>query len=74
MKLSNWFGVRVSDEEIIFGKVDLMFDFVKGVGVYNILLDKNYWLDYVFLMIFSSKYFYNSLFDVIDINLNKKNY
>ncbi|MCE6061736.1 DNA2/NAM7 family helicase [Mycoplasmopsis agalactiae] len=74
MKPSNWFGVRVSDEETIFGKVDSMLDFAKGVGVYNILLDKNYRSNYASLMTFSSKYFYNSSLDVIDNNLNKKNY
>lgn len=74
MKPSNWFGVRVSDEETIFGKVDSMLDFAKGVGVYNILLDKNYRSNYASLMTFSSKYFYNSSLDVIDTNLNKKNY
>nr|WP_318027002.1 hypothetical protein [Mycoplasmopsis bovis] len=58
--LSNWFGIRVNDEETIFGKVDSMLDFAKGVGVYNVLLDKNYRSNYASLMTFSSKHFYNS--------------
>ncbi len=61
MKPSNWFGIRVNDEETIFGKVDSMLDFAKGVGVYNVLLDKNYRSNYASLMTFSSKHFYNRL-------------
>ncbi len=37
-----------------------MLDFAKGVGVYNVLLDKNYRSNYASLMTFSSKHFYNS--------------
>ncbi|WP_427909881.1 DEAD/DEAH box helicase [Mycoplasmopsis bovis] len=74
MKPSNWFGIRVNDEETIFGKVDSMLDFAKGVGVYNVLLDKNYRSNYASLMTFSSKHFYNSSLDVVNSNLNTNNY
>ncbi|MBZ4218428.1 AAA domain-containing protein [Mycoplasma tauri] len=66
MKPSNWFGVRVTDEESIYGKVDSLLDFAKSLGVYNVLLDKNYRSNYASLMTFSSKYYYNSTLDVID--------
>ncbi|WP_051677983.1 DEAD/DEAH box helicase [Mycoplasmopsis opalescens] len=66
MKPSNWFGVRVTDDETIYGNVDSLLDFAKSVGVYNVLLDKNYRSNYASLMTFSSKYFYNSNLDVID--------
>ncbi|UUD34907.1 DNA2/NAM7 family helicase [Mycoplasmopsis caviae] len=66
MKPSNWFGVRVSDDESIYGKVDSLLDFAKSLGVYSVLLDKNYRSNYASLMTFSSKYFYKSTLDVID--------
>ncbi|QSF13788.1 DEAD/DEAH box helicase [Mycoplasma sp. Mirounga ES2805-ORL] len=66
MKPSNWFGSRLSDDESIYGKVDSLLDFAKGIGVYNVLLDKNYRSNYAALMTFSSKNFYNSNLDIID--------
>ncbi|WP_406616898.1 DEAD/DEAH box helicase [Mycoplasmopsis adleri] len=66
MKPSNWFGVRVSDEESIYGKVDSLLDFARSLGMYSVLLDKNYRSNYASLMTFSSKYFYDSTLDVID--------
>ncbi|WP_027334728.1 DEAD/DEAH box helicase [Mycoplasmopsis felifaucium] len=74
MKPSNWFGVRVSDEESIYGKVDSLLDFAKSLGVYSVLLDKNYRSNYAALMTFSSKYFYESTLDVIDSANSEVNY
>lgn len=65
MKPSNWFGTRISDDSI-YGKVDSLLDFATSLGVYSILLDKNYRSNYASLMTFSSKYFYESSLDVID--------
>ncbi|ADE19748.1 DEAD/DEAH box helicase [Mycoplasma crocodyli] len=66
MKPSNWFGTRSTDDSI-FGNVESLLDYATSLGVYNILLDKNYRSNYASLMTFSSKYFYNSSLDVIDI-------
>ncbi|QZE12318.1 ATP-binding protein [Mycoplasma sp. Ms02] len=69
MKPTNWFGVRTTDESI-FGNVESLLDYAQSLGVYNILLDKNYRSNHASLMTFSSKYFYNSSLDVIDSALN----
>ncbi|MEE3928612.1 DEAD/DEAH box helicase [Mycoplasmopsis ciconiae] len=69
MKPTNWFGVRTTDESI-FGNVESLLDYAISLGVYNILLDKNYRSNHASLMTFSSKYFYDSSLDVIDSALN----
>lgn len=74
MQPSNWFGVRVTDDESIYGKVSSLLDFAKSMGVYNVLLDKNYRSNYASLMTFSSKYFYKSTLDVIDSSMKEKNF
>lgn len=66
MRPSNWFNARYVDEDSVYGKIDSLLDFAKSLGVYNILLDKNYRSNYAALMTFSSKYFYDSALDVID--------
>ncbi|VEU75806.1 putative DNA helicase [Mycoplasmopsis maculosa] len=66
MKPSNWFGIRVSDNESIYGNVESLLDYAQSLAVYNILLDKNYRSNYASLMTFSSKHFYNETLDVID--------
>ncbi|WP_406616036.1 DEAD/DEAH box helicase [Mycoplasmopsis hyopharyngis] len=71
MKPSNWFGIRQNDDSI-YGKVDSLLDFATSLGVYSILLDKNYRSNYASLMTFSSKYFYKSSLDVIDTFHNEK--
>ncbi|WP_426461509.1 DEAD/DEAH box helicase [Mycoplasma hafezii] len=65
MKPNNWFGTRQSDDSI-FGQVDSLLDYALSLGVYPILLDKNYRSNHASLMTFSSKYFYNSTLDAID--------
>ncbi|VEU70367.1 DEAD/DEAH box helicase [Mycoplasmopsis glycophila] len=65
MKPSNWFGARQSDDSI-FGQVDSILDYALSLGVYPILLDKNYRSNHAALMTFSSKHFYNSTLDAID--------
>lgn len=71
MKPSNWFGIRQNDDSI-YGKVDSLLDFATSLGLYSILLDKNYRSNYASLMTFSSKYFYNSSLDVVDSFHNEK--
>ncbi|UUD35791.1 AAA domain-containing protein [Mycoplasmopsis citelli] len=70
MRPSNWFGIRVTDDTI-YGQVDSMLDYCMGLGVYQVLLNKNYRSDYASLMTFSSKTFYNSKLDVVDKANNK---
>ncbi|TNK83897.1 endonuclease [Mycoplasmopsis pullorum] len=65
MKPSNWFRVRTTDDSI-FGNVESLLDYAHSLGVYSILLDKNYRSNHAALMTFSSKYFYESSLDVID--------
>ncbi|TDV23049.1 superfamily I DNA and/or RNA helicase [Mycoplasmopsis mustelae] len=65
MRPSNWFGTRNTDDTI-FGKVESLLDYAISLGVYQIILDKNYRANHASLMTFSSKYFYNSSLDVID--------
>ncbi|WP_027120601.1 AAA domain-containing protein [Mycoplasmopsis lipofaciens] len=74
MKPSNWFGTRVTDDDSIYGKVESLLDFAKSLGVYNVLLDKNYRSNFASLMTFSSKYFYNKSLDVIDSAWKDNNY
>ncbi|VEU76541.1 DEAD/DEAH box helicase [Mycoplasmopsis columboralis] len=69
MRPSNWFGTRVTDDSI-YGHVESMLDYAMGLGVYHVLLNKNYRSDYASLMTFSSQNFYNSQLDVVD---NAKN-
>ncbi|WP_051617739.1 DEAD/DEAH box helicase [Mycoplasmopsis iners] len=72
MKPSNWFGIRYTDEDTIYGTVESLLDYAKSLGVHTILLDKNYRSNYAALMTFSSKNFYNSSLDVIDaFKINK---
>ncbi|WP_322875826.1 AAA domain-containing protein [Mycoplasmopsis felis] len=71
MKPTNWFSSRSSDETI-FGTVDSLLDYVSSLGVYEILLDKNYRSNSASLMTFSSKYFYNSQLDVVNLCNNKE--
>ncbi|MCT4469399.1 AAA domain-containing protein [Mycoplasma sp. HS2188] len=66
MKPSNWFGIRVTDEETVYGITESLLDFAKNTGVHTILLNKNYRSNHASLMTFSSKHFYNSSLDVID--------
>ncbi|QBF34960.1 ATP-binding protein [Mycoplasmopsis phocirhinis] len=66
MKPSNWFGIRVTDEETVYGITESLLDFAKNTGVHTILLNKNYRSNHASLMTFSSKHFYNSNLDVID--------
>ncbi|RIV16840.1 DEAD/DEAH box helicase [Mycoplasmopsis gallopavonis] len=65
MKPNNWFGTRQSDDSI-FGQVDSLLDYALSLGVFPILLDKNYRSNHAALMTFSSKHFYNSTLDAID--------
>ncbi|MGZ9800094.1 DEAD/DEAH box helicase [Mycoplasma sp. AC1221] len=65
MRPSNWFGSRNTDDTI-FGKVDSLLDYALSLGVYQIILDKNYRAKNAALMTFSSKYFYQSTLDVVD--------
>ncbi|WP_029513571.1 AAA domain-containing protein [Mycoplasmopsis primatum] len=74
MKPSNWFGVRAVDDDSIYSKVDSLLDFAKSLGMYNVLLDKNYRSNYAALMTFSSKYFYNSTLDIIDSASTEKDF
>ncbi|WP_029608896.1 DEAD/DEAH box helicase [Mycoplasma simbae] len=74
MKPSNWFGIRVSDDESVYGITESLLDYGIGLGVHSILLNKNYRSHQAALMTFSSKHFYNSKLDVIDsanANLNE---
>ncbi|UWV79541.1 C-terminal helicase domain-containing protein [Mycoplasmopsis felis] len=71
MKPTNWFSSRSSDETI-FIIVDSLLDYVSSLGVYEILLDKNYRSNSASLMTFSSKYFYNSQLDVVNLCNNKE--
>ncbi|WAM02089.1 hypothetical protein ONA02_05805 [Mycoplasmopsis felis] len=71
MKPTNWFSSRSSDETI-FGTVDSLLDYVSSLGVYEILLDKNYRSNSASLMTFSSKYFYNSQLDVVNLCNDKE--
>lgn len=66
MRPSNWFGTRTIDDSI-FGKVESLLDYALSIGTYQILLDKNYRSNHASLMSFSSKYFYNSSLDVLDV-------
>ncbi|TQC51413.1 ATP-binding protein [Mycoplasmopsis mucosicanis] len=66
MKPSNWFGVRVSDDETVYGMTESLLDFGMALSVHSILLNKNYRSNHAALMTFSSKHFYNSSLDVID--------
>ncbi|TNK91935.1 hypothetical protein C4M98_06350, partial [Mycoplasmopsis pullorum] len=56
---------RTTDDSI-FGNVESLLDYAHSLGVYSILLDKNYRSNHAALMTFSSKYFYESSLDVID--------
>ncbi|WAM00772.1 C-terminal helicase domain-containing protein [Mycoplasmopsis felis] len=58
--------------KLFFGTVDSLLDYVSSLGVYEILLDKNYRSNSASLMTFSSKYFYNSQLDVVNLCNNKE--
>lgn len=66
MRPTNWFGVRSSDDTI-FGNVESLLDYALSLGVFKILLDKNYRANHASLMTFSSKHFYKSQLDVVDV-------
>ncbi|EGV00325.1 ATP-binding protein [Mycoplasmopsis columbina SF7] len=74
MKPSNWFGIRYTDEETIYGTVESLLDYAKSLGVHTVLLDKNYRSNFAALMTFSSKFFYNESLDVIDSSNNPHNF
>ncbi|WP_051521878.1 DEAD/DEAH box helicase [Mycoplasma leonicaptivi] len=71
MRPSNWFETRSVDDSI-FGATESMLDYAYSLNVFKILLDKNYRSNYASLMSFSSKNFYNSQLDVIDVNSDEK--
>ncbi|VEU60792.1 putative DNA helicase [Mycoplasmopsis bovigenitalium] len=73
MKPSNWFGIRVNDDETVYGMTESLLDFGQAVKIHNILLNKNYRSNHAALMTFSSKHFYNSDLDVIDSGLVESN-
>ncbi|QJR43300.1 ATP-binding protein [Mycoplasma miroungigenitalium] len=66
MKPSNWFGIRVTDEDSVYGITESLLDYALGLGIHSILLNKNYRSNHAALMTFSSKHFYKSSLDVID--------
>ncbi|VEU77960.1 AAA domain-containing protein [Mycoplasmopsis columbinasalis] len=66
MKPTNWFSIRISDDNTVYSSVPSLLDYAKGTVGHNILLDKNYRSNYAALMTFSSKEFYNESLDVID--------
>ncbi|WP_051604579.1 DEAD/DEAH box helicase [Mycoplasmopsis californica] len=66
MKPSSWFEIRVTDDESVYGITLSLLEFVTGLGVHSILLNKNYRSRQAALMTFSSKHFYDSKLDVID--------
>lgn len=66
MKPTNWFGVRTTDDSI-FGSVESVLDYANSLKIHSVLLDKNYRSNHASLMTFSSKYFYKSSLDVVDL-------
>ncbi|MDZ7293092.1 DEAD/DEAH box helicase [Mycoplasmopsis pulmonis] len=70
MKPTRWFSTRSNDDSI-FGSVDSLLDYSISMGVYTILLDKNYRSNFASLMSFSSRHFYDSSLDVVDRFNNK---
>ncbi|MBN4089260.1 DEAD/DEAH box helicase [Mycoplasma enhydrae] len=67
MQPTRWFSASYSfDEEDDFGNIKSLLDYAMVLGVYSVLLDKNYRSKKATLMTFSSKHFYESKLDVID--------
>ncbi|AZG68909.1 AAA domain-containing protein [Mycoplasma struthionis] len=68
MQPTKWFATSYDfdEDENDFGNIESLLDYAKAVGVYSILLDKNYRSKQAALMTFSSKHFYESKLDVID--------
>lgn len=71
MRPTRWFTAR-NNSESIFGKHGSLLDYAMSLGIYKILLDKNYRSNYASLMTFSSKQFYESNLDIVDLNQNEK--
>ncbi|WP_051600000.1 DEAD/DEAH box helicase [Mycoplasma elephantis] len=73
MRPSRWFSAR-NQSDSIFGQSESLLEYAKSLGVYKILLDKNYRSNYASLMTFSSKHFYDSKLDIIDLNIKNKEF
>lgn len=71
MQPTRWFSAR-SDSDSPFGETQSMLEHAISIGIYKILLDKNYRSNYADLMTFSSKNFYNSSLDIVDLNKKDK--
>lgn len=66
MKPTRWFSTKESDVAYSDGAESIL-DFALTTGVYKVMLDKNYRSNHAALMTFSSKHFYDSELDVIDV-------
>ncbi|UUD37242.1 putative DNA helicase [Mycoplasmopsis californica] len=73
MRPSRWFTAR-NQSDSIFGQSESLLEYAKSLGIYKILLDKNYRSNYASLMTFSSKHFYDSKLDIIDLNTPEKEF
>lgn len=69
MQPTRWFAQKSEDEEENFlSGIESLLDYATTKGTYSVLLDKNYRSNYAALMTFSSRHFYNSELDVLDVN------
>lgn len=66
MKPTRWFSTK--ETEVAYSEgAESILEFALSTGVYKVLLDKNYRSNHAALMTFSSKHFYDSELDVIDV-------
>lgn len=68
MQPVRWFTNKSSEqyEDDAFGNIDSLLEYVNSIGVFNVLLDKNYRSKNAALMTFNSKHFYESDLKVAD--------